>query len=122
MKQGINVVGKLVGVVVEPWAREGKSGVNVTIGLSRTYQDRFGGEDTETFAIDVRGNELQSRLRDQAEKYKGKVVSVEVRVQAFSGKNGAFAKFSAVQDADIVPLITSAPAQASAAAAPRPAA
>jgi hypothetical protein len=119
MKQGINIVGKLSGVVVEPWAREGKSGVNVTLGISRTFLDRFGSEDTETFAIDVRGDQLQHRLREQAEKLRGKVVSIEVRVMAFAGRNGAFAKFSATPDAELVPLITSAPAAASGA---RPAA
>jgi len=116
MKQGVNVVGRLVGLSSEQWARDGKSGVNLTLGIARTFTDRYGAEDTETFGIDVRGDALQQKFREAAEKYKGKVVSVHVRVQAFAGRNGAFVRYSAVQDSEVVALITSAPVGANPAA------
>lgn len=122
MKQGINIVGRLSGVAVEPWARDGKAGLNMTVGISRTFVDRFGAEESETIGVDVRGDELQRRLQDQAEKLRGKLVSLHVRAAAFAGRNGAFVKFSAVPDADLVPVITSTPAAAPAAGPARPAA
>lgn len=113
MKQGINIVGRLAGVAVEPWAREdGKGGVNVTIGIARAYVDRFGAEETETFAVDVRGDALQVKLREQAERLRGELVSVNVRVQCFDSKRGPFVKYSAMAETEIVPLLTSAPTSA----------
>lgn len=110
MKQGLNLVGKVVGVVAEAWNSNGKSGVNVTLGVAREYVDRFGAVESETVGVDVRGDKLQEYVRGHAEKFKGKVCCVNVRAMAFAGKSGPFVRLSMVSDSEIVPIVQPAPA------------
>ncbi len=101
--EGIFVAGKIVGFVSEPWARNGKSGVNHRIGLQRSYTDRWGIEVSDVQQIDV-AMDAVDRVRIDAEKFRGQHVVVRVSVMAkIGGKNGAFSTYFMPKESLVIP-------------------
>jgi len=79
MKDGTYIVGQLVGYTETPW-KSNPDNFNRQLGIAETYQGRWGDERRVT-AIDVQLDDVQ-RVKEFAEKNKGKRVSVPVIMNA----------------------------------------
>lgn len=103
MKQGVFVLGKCVGFASEPWARNGKSGVNHRIGISREYQNQWGETETETMSVDV-AQDGAEKFSKQASMLKGQPVAIRVvPIAKVGGKKGAFYTLFAPTESDLIP-------------------
>lgn len=101
---GVFMFGKLAGVVAEPWNRNGKSGVNYQIGISRTYQDKWGESKTETMQVNCAEDGF-SKFQKQGDMLKGQDVYLRVVPMAKTGgKNGSWLSYFAPKESDILPV------------------
>lgn len=100
--EGVFVMGICIGVVSESWQRNGRSGVNWRLGISRTYSDKWGQEMTEVTQVDVAGDAVE-KIQKQAQMLKGKPVLIRVVPLAkVGGRNGAFITLFAPSDSDLI--------------------
>lgn len=107
--EGVYVMGVCVGVVSESWARNGKSGVNWRLGLSRTYADKWGQETTEVIQVDIAADGVE-KLQRQANMLKGKACMIRVfPIAKVGGRNGAFITLFAPAESDLLPQPNAAP-------------
>jgi hypothetical protein len=103
MKQGFFVLGKCVGFAAEQWARNGKSGTNYRLGISREYEGHFGQVETDTMQIDV-AQDIAQKIEKQVAMLKGQPVAIRVIPSAkVGGKNGAWLSLFAPKDSDLIP-------------------
>jgi hypothetical protein len=82
---GVFVVGVVAGVADRSWESGGKSGVDVTLGLSRSYVDQFNNEVTETIGVRLVGKEIPA-LRVAAEKLRGQVAMIRVTTRGYASR------------------------------------
>lgn len=108
--QGAYLMGTCVGFAEEAWARNGKSGVNYRVGISRTYQDKYGNPVTETIDADV-ANDAVAKIRNQVAMLRGQPVMVRfVPIAKVGGRSGAFVTYFIPNDADLIPQQATKPA------------
>lgn len=102
MYQGFYVFGVCIGVVSEPWNRNGRSGVNNRLGVEKVYQDKYGREVRDLIEIDLPATEVE-RFRNAAQQMKGKPVFLRVQpMPKAGGRNGAFMTYFAPSDSQLV--------------------
>lgn len=116
--EGVYVMGSCVGVVSEAWARNGKSGINWRLGVSRTYADKWGQETTEVIQVDIAAEGVE-KLQKQALQLKGKPCMIRVfPIAKVGGRNGAFFTLFAPAESDLLPQPGAAPMASVAPSAP----
>lgn len=111
-KEGIFVMGRCVGFLAEPWSRNGKSGTNYRLGISRTYADRWGTEVTDVMQVDC-AQDGAEKFGKQAAMLKDQPVAIRVfPIAKTGGRTGAFFTLFAPKESDLIPqsgLLSDAP-------------
>lgn len=101
--QGFFFHGTCVGFAQEPWSRNGKSGINYRLGISRTYNDKYGNPVTETTDLDV-ASDAVPKISKQVEALRGQPVLVRfVPVAKVGGRSGAFVTYFVPGDSELIP-------------------
>jgi len=90
LQNGTLIVGSLTGTDSSQWTdRNGNTRHNHMIIVSDTYQDRYGNPQTNVTRIQYAEERLSS-IQQFANKNAGERVAVPVRVDARTGRDGAF--------------------------------
>lgn len=90
-QEGFFISGICAGFIQKPWKND-PSKFNYSLGVARSYQDDFGMTQTETTVVSVSLEDVQV-IAQQAERCRGKHITVRVVPQARSYKDKAFLSF-----------------------------
>lgn len=109
--EGVYVMGTCVGYSETPWKND-DSRMNRTIGISRTFTDKWDQTVTDIVEVEVPADGAE-KFKKQAAMLKGKAVMLRVIPMAKAGgRNGAFLKLFAPKESDLLPQAPQAPVAA----------
>ena len=104
IEQGTYQFGICIGTTSEDWERNGKSGTNYRLGISRQLIGQFGETQDIVDAIDINKDDF-IKISAQANALRDKPVYIQVIFSAQAGgRNGAFLKARAPKGANLFPF------------------
>lgn len=86
---GLYLVGEVAGVKQDVFNNNGNQIIRHTVGVRVTSVDAYGGETAELVEVRLPQASVEAGLPRQLEGLRGKVLSLPVWVQAYTGKRGA---------------------------------
>jgi hypothetical protein len=93
MIEGVVIFGKLLEVIEEPWAKNGKNGTNRYLNLSRTYYNEDSGEEAQgKQRIDI-GNAAYEKNAHVLRAQIGNSIAIQVAANAKAFNGRAFPTF-----------------------------
>lgn len=100
-QHGVFIQGICKGYVAEPW-RSDPNKVNHIVGVARLVTDRFSEMKEDVFSLNLYSDpESVKRLSEQANKFKGKTVRIQVFPSAKPGKSGPWTSYLVPKEANI---------------------